>query len=47
MKKRNLVIVALFFVAAIAISSCKTHERCPAYGMNLHSQPNITAKLAS
>jgi hypothetical protein len=47
MKKRNLIIVALCFVAVIAISSCKTHERCPAYGMNIHSQPNITASLAS
>ncbi len=47
MKKRNLIIVALFFVAAIAISACKTHERCPAYGMNIHSQPNITANQAS
>lgn len=30
--KRLMIVLALGFVVAAAVSSCKTHERCPAYG---------------
>ncbi len=47
MKKRDLIIVAFLLVAAVAFSSCKTHERCPAYGFNSTAHPSVTTQLAS
>ncbi|MCX6290840.1 MAG: hypothetical protein NT126_03660 [Bacteroidetes bacterium] len=31
--KKILSFVALMAVVAITVSSCKTHEKCPAYGL--------------
>lgn len=41
MKRRTLVIAAILFIVVV-ISSCKTHERCPAYGSNSHNQTTKT-----
>lgn len=30
--KKIVLGITLLFVLAVAMSSCKTHERCPAYG---------------
>ena len=40
--KKNLLILTIFSAAILLISSCKTHERCPAYGKI--NQPKTVAK---
>jgi len=47
MKKRNLILSVAFLLLVLAISSCKTHERCPAYGSYSNSIPLVDAKLLS
>jgi hypothetical protein len=40
--KKNLLILTIFSAAMLLITSCKTHERCPAYGKI--NQPQQKAK---
>lgn len=37
-------LLALVLFTSLLVSSCKTHERCPAYGkINLHESKEIKA----
>ena len=40
--KKNLLILTIFSAAMLFLASCKTHERCPAYGKI--NQPKTVAK---
>jgi hypothetical protein len=40
--KKNLLILTIFSAAMLFLASCKTHERCPAYGKI--DQPKSTSK---
>jgi hypothetical protein len=40
--KKNLLILTIFSAAMLLLASCKTHERCPAYGKI--NQPKTTTK---
>lgn len=47
MKKRIIVVASIIIMTVVVFSSCKTHERCAAYGNYSKAQPVKTIKIAS